>query len=303
MAFNDYETARNLGQPVMLYYFVYGVEADGTTPIYLAYTDGESEVVHDGVTYTPLAIKGAQIKSSGKMDNNEVQITVPRNSEIADLFRIYPPSRVVTVTLRQGHIPNPGDPSGYADGENFPVIWLGRVLESSRDGPEATLTCEAASASMKRSGLRRHYQWPCPLVLYGARCQADKAAATTTATVAGITGNRLTLNEPWQKQIPIPDTDPPETQDIGANAYTGGLVEWVGMDGPEQRTIMRVTAAGEIILNGPAFDLDVADEVNVILGCPHTLKGCGDLHSNEVNYGGQPWIPTENPVGKNTHTH
>ncbi len=302
MAFNDYETSRDRGQPVMLYHFVYGVQSDGETPIFLAYTDGESEVVHDGVTYVPLPIKGAEIKASGKMDTNEVRLTVPRNSAIADLFRVYPPSRVVTVTIRQGHVPNPGDPSAWADGENFPVIWLGRVLESSREGPEAQLTCEAASASMKRNGLRRHYQWPCPLVLYGPRCQADKAAATTTSTVAAITGNRVTLNTPWQKQVPIPDTDPVEYEDIGAAAYSGGLLEWTGMDGPEQRTIMRVTSGGEIILNGPAFDLDVADAVNVILGCPHTLKGCDDLHGNAVNYGGQPWIPTENPIGKNNHT-
>jgi hypothetical protein len=303
MAFNDYETSRNRGKPVMLYYFVYGVEPDGTTPIYLAYTDGESQVAHGGITYEPLAVKSTRIESSGKMDTNEVRLTVPRNCGIAELFRIYPPGRVVSVTIRQGHLANDDDPGAYALGENFPVVWLGRVLESSRDGAEATLTCEAASVSMKRSGLRRHYQWPCPLVLYGARCQANKVTATTTATVATITGNRLTLNEPWQKQVPEdPEADPIVLVDIGASNYVGGLVEWQGEDGPEQRAILRVTSAGEIVLNGPAFDLDVADEVDVILGCPHTLSGCETLHDNVVNYGGQPFIPTYNPVGKNNHT-
>lgn len=308
MAFNNYETSRARQQPVMLYLFVYGVAPDGTTPIYLAYTDGESAVTHDGVTYAPLPIKGGEVESSGKMDAREVRVVVPRDSAIADLFRIYPPGRVVTVTLRQGHIPNPDDPGAYAAGENFPVVWLGRVLESSRDGLEATLTCEASSASMKRTGLRRHYQWPCPLVLYGARCQASKAAATTTTTVTAITGNRVTLAEPWQKQVedpppdPLPDPHTPTFSDIGASNYTGGLLEWRGMDGPEMRTIMRVNAAGQIVLNAPAFDLDVGDEVDVILGCPHTLGGCESLHSNAVNYGGHPFIPSYNPFGKNNHT-
>lgn len=303
MAFNDYETSSARGQPVMLFQFVYGVQSDGTTPIYLAYTDTESEVVHDGITYDPLPIKSGKIKSSGKMDTNEVRLTVPRDSQIAELFRVYPPGRVVSVTIRQGHIPNGDDPAGYLTGENFPVVWLGRVLESSREGAGASLTCEASSASMKRPGLRRHYQWSCPLVLYGARCQADKIAATTTSTITSLTGNRITPDTPWQKQVPEdPDADPVVMVDIGASSYVGGLVEWQGPDGPERRSILRVTSAGELVLNGPATGLNVGDTAEFVLGCPHTLAGCETLHENVVNYGGQPFIPTENPVGKNNHT-
>lgn len=308
MALNDYETSRDRGQPVLIYEFVYGVEIDGITPIALRYTDGETDVVYDSQTYTPLPIKTGKIESSGKMETPEVSIDVPRDSQLAELFRIYPPSRVVTVVIRQGHIPNADDPPAWATGDNFPIVWLGRVLESSRDGPDARLTCEATSASMKRSGLRRHYQWPCPLVLYGPRCAADRLAASTTSTVATISGNRLTLNTPWQKQVedpppdPLPDPYTPTFSDIGGANYTGGLVEWTGSEGPEQRAIMRVTDLDEIILNGPAFDLDVGDTVTVLLGCPHTLQGCEALHNNVVNYGGHPYIPTHNPLGKNNHT-
>lgn len=308
MAFNEYETSRDRGQPVMLYQFNYGVETDDVTPIYFAYTDGESAVDHGGITYDPLPIRSGSIKSSGSMDTSELQLTVPRNAGVADLFRIYPPGRVVSVTIRQGHIPNGDDPSGFAPGEQFPVVWVGRVMESSRDGAEAKLTCEPSSLSMKRPGLRRHYQWPCPLVLYGSRCQADKPAATTSATVAAVSGNRVTLNDPWQKQVevpppePLPDPYTPVFEDIGARNYTSGLIEWQGPDGSEQRMILRVTSAGEVVLSGPATGLSVADTVSVVLGCPHTLPGCETLHDNVVNYGGQPFIPTYNPVYKNNHT-
>lgn len=290
MAFSNYETSRILGQPVMLYQFVYGVLGDGVTPLTYDYTDHSAPVEHAGVTYQPLPIRGSSIKSSGKLDDGDISLRVPRDSQIADLFRIYPPGRVVTVTIRQGHIPNPDDPPAFAEGENFPVVWLGRVLEASREEIETTLTCEAASASMRRAGLRRHYQWPCPLVLYGSRCNANRAAATTVSTVSAITSNEVLLVTPWRKAGT-------------ANAdYTGGLIEWTSSAGPDQRAIKRVRANDWIVLSAPAFDLDVGDTVNVILGCPHTLAGCESLHNNVVNYGGQPYIPTENPIGKNSHT-
>jgi len=314
MAFEDYESSRASSQPVELYQFVYGVEADGTTPIYFAYTDGEAEVTHDSIIYVPLAgLERTKLESKGKLDSNEVRVTVPRTSGVADLFRIFPPGRVVTVVIRQGNVPNPSDPSSWALGENFPVAWLGRVLESSREGPEATLTCESASASMKRPGLRRNYQWPCPLALYGSRCQADQASATVTATVASATGNKIVLSEPWQKQVPVDPLVPLGAQeDVGVGNYIGGLVEWAGPSGPERLSILRINGTAELVLTGPARDLAPTDTLEVSLGCPHTMAACGSLHvyteddvtffSNVVNYGGHPFIPTFNPLNKNNHS-
>lgn len=308
MAFNDYETSQARGKPVMLYLFLYGVQSDGITPIYLAHTDGETEVTHTdptygAITYTPLPIKQSDIETNGKMEKNEVRIDVPIFSALSDLFRVFPPGQVVTVKVRQGHIANADDPVGWATGENFPVVWLGRVLEAARQGRVTTLTCESAAASMKRTGLRRHYQWACPLVLYGTRCQASKVAAQTTGTVLSVAGNTITLAGTWQKQVPVdPDADPIVYEDIGASNYTGGLVEWQGSMGVERHSILRVSGTHTLVLTGPVRDLAATDEVTIALGCPHTLTGCETIHENAVNYGGHPFIPTFNPVYKNNHT-
>ncbi|ARB05718.1 hypothetical protein [Synechococcus virus S-ESS1] len=281
MAINDYEGSIDRGQQVELYQFIYGASGEE----YL-YTDGSSEVVLDEKTYSTLAIKRDKIRSKGDLSGREVKIEVPSNSEIADLFRIFPPGRVVSVIIRQGHLANPDDPPEF-EGGNFGVVWTGRILEASRRANTTTLTCESLGAGMRRTGLRRHYQWSCPHVLYGPDCRAAKNG--NTGTVTAINGNRITLIGAWS----------------GGNApvnFIGGMVEWAGTSGLEARGILRVEDGGVIVISGPPVGLEVGENVDVFVGCPHTVEGCETLHNNIVNYGGQPWIPTTgNPVGKNNH--
>ncbi len=283
MGIDDYEGSRDRGQQVELYQFIYG-EADQE---YL-YNDGEGEITFDGKTYSPLPISRGKIVSKGGLSGREVPITVPSLSAVADLFRIFPPGRIVNVIIRQGHVANPDDPVGFATGANFAVIWTGRVLESSRKGSEATLMCEALSAGMRRPGLRRHYQWSCPLALYGAQCGATKTAIPSTA--GSIAGNKITLPGGWMGAF------------TAAN-FIGGLFDWQGDSGTEARGILRIEGTMVVVISGPPIGLAVDDPVNVYLGCPHTVEGCGTLHNNVQRYGGHPWIPTSgNPVGKNNHT-
>ena len=208
-------------------------------------------------------------------------------SAVAELFRVFPPGRVVNMIIRQGHVANLDDPDSWAD-DSFDVIWTGRVLQANRKSNSTVLTCENSEAGMKRVGLRRHYQWACPLVLYGARCNADKDAASVSGVVSSISGNAITLYAAWEGAFTGTD-------------FAGGLFEWDSLDGREYRTILSV--AGNVIkLNATTVDLAVDDAVDLALGCPHTLTGCNDLHNNAINYGGQPFIPLKNPVGKNNHT-
>ena len=141
---------------------------------------------------------------------------------------------------------------------------------------------------MRRPGLRRHYQWPCPLALYGPRCRAVKTAMP--ATVASINGNKVTLTDGWiGSRVP-------------AN-FIGGLFEWQGSAGKESRGILRIEGTNTVVISGPPVGLVAAQAVSVFIGCPHTLDGCGTLHNNAVNSVGHPWIPSNgNPFGKNNHT-
>ncbi|AWY09485.1 hypothetical protein vB_RpoS-V16_49 [Ruegeria phage vB_RpoS-V16] len=285
MAFNDYETSRESGQPVELYLFVYGT-APGA---HYAYTNAEQVIEHDGITYTPLPIERGKVATKGRAESDELTVEVPLTAPIANLFAAFPPGRVIALTIREGHISEGEDIRSWGLGEQFTVTWLGRVLESRRTANKATLTCENSAAGMKRVGLRRHYQYSCPLALYGSRCQADKEAAKLTGTVLAVVGVKLNMTPGWNGTNSVSD-------------YIGGLVEWDSGDGREYRTILRVEGTDTIVLRMLPLNLVDGSTVDVFLGCPRTLGACAALHNNAVNYGGQPFIPTVNPVGKNNHT-
>lgn len=286
MAYEDYAESEYLAQPVEIYEFSYGVDIDGTTPLVYRYTDAVTPIEYAGDTYEPLPITRTKIEASGKMDLAELRITVPRTSDIAEIFRVFPPSQVVTVRIRQGHIPDGTEPVSWDVGENFPVSWAGRVLECSReDDLSAILTCEPVGASLKRPGLRRHYQWACPYALYGEQCGATKNAIT--ATVVSVAGNKVTLEPDWES------TETP-------SHFAGGLVEYTGDNGPEIYTILSVSG-DTLTLMGAARYLAEDDEVEVSIGCSHTLSSCRDRFDNAVNFGGQWLIPNYNPINKNNH--
>ena len=286
MALNDYETSANLGIPVELY------EIRTSASAVLRYTDVAIPITYAGEVYTPHPIQRSKLESQSKFDLLELKLDVPFSSPLGELFLFYPPSYIVTVTVRQGHIDDPAAPAGWEAGENFPVAFAGRVVEAQRDGDTAKLSCEHIGASMKRPGLRRHYQWACPLVLYGPRCQAPKTS--WRVEIIGANANTLTVN------IAGVDPLPPSGTTLGQ--FVGGFVQWDADRGKERRSILRMDAT-TIWMDGPAYGVPYLNsEGDIFRGCPHTLQGCTDIHDNAVNYGGQPWIPTDgNPIGRNNH--
>jgi len=276
MTFASYESSRDLGKPVDLYYFRYGSDPAA----YYAYTDADFPLTVDHgdgpITYDAVPIKRGEISSTGTLDRTTLEVSTARDAELADLFRVYPPAQVVTLIIRQSHLDDPD--------EEFPVVWTGRIVASSRKKDSTvSYSCEPVSTSMRRPGLRRHYQYGCPHALYGIQCGANKAAATVTATVDSISGTEVTLDAGWTA--------------IDASKYLGGMIEYENAEGEiEIRSILRVTG-DTLTCSGILRDLAPAASISVILGCSRQLGDCADVHNNIVNYGGQPWIPLKNPIG------
>lgn len=278
MSFSDLEESRALGRPAYLALVRYGTNPEA----FYAYTTSEYPVVFDGVTYAPAPLRIPNRTSSGELDKTTLEVEVPRDLAVAELFRVTPPSFVVALTIRQGHI----------DGTEFPAVWVGRILGSVREGSVAKLLCEPSSTSLKRVALRRNYMYSCPHVLYGPQCRANKAAATISAPVEALTGSRITLPVGW---------DTPER----APKYLGGVIEWDGDAGPVVRGVVGLSDDRILQLSGSTQELEVGMTVRVSLGCSHNFElvggqpvsDCQDLHNNILNFGGHPFIPTDNPIG------
>lgn len=279
--FGAYEGSQQDGQPIQLFKFIWGENDDD----YYGYTDHvESVTLEDGTVFVPVPIERGNIDSNGTLDKSTLKINTSVGTEVAEIFRVYPPPQVVSLIIRQGHV-------GDVD-EEFVVIWAGRIVSAHREHDKLVMNGEPVSTSLRRPGLRRNYQIGCPLVLYSigaGLCNADKASATVSGTVSAITGALVTLTAGWQ----------------GAFApakFLGGMLEWLTASGnTDRRTIIRIT--GDVLsLSGLPQGLAVSDAVDVVLGCNHqafTDSGgdCQALHNNLPNYGGDPWIPLKNPIG------
>lgn len=282
MPFQTQETSRSLGSPVRLFFFKYG---DSPTAYY-AFTDAEQIVSYSFdpnvgvVNFQPVPITHSAIVSSGSLDKAALSVKAPMDSPLAVNFRVYPSSQVVVLTIFEGHV-------GTVD---FKTVWVGRVLGSEDAENEVDYTCEPASTSMKRPGLKRNYQRGCPLALYSqgqGMCNADMASASAAFPVAGVANALISLGGGWS------------AMSLAARSnYLGGLAIWTAPDGrTERRTIIQLYGGSSgVQLSGAANGLTPGVLITLALGCSHDLAGCG-LHNNLPNYGGQWLIPTKNPFG------
>lgn len=269
MAFGFFERSRSKGRKIELYLFQYGPSASS----YYAFTNHTSAITVSGKTYQPVPIKRGKIVVKGNLDKAKLEIRTSLALEIAEIFRIYPPSYVVRVTISERHLSDP-------DNETR-MIWGGRVLAASREGRELVMSCEPVRTSTRRMGLRRYYQRSCSHILFSTPCGASKSAATVSATVASISGNSVTLNPGWTSV---------------ASRFVAGTLEWTNAKGdPEVRAIMSISG-NTLTLSAIPRDITVGMTVSPVMGCPRTAEGCA-AHNNILNFGGCRYIPKKNPVG------
>ena len=274
MSYGTLESSRHSGKPIKLFLFR-GSQNIG----HFAYCDGEQPFTRDGITYQPWPIKHDDINNSGNLDKSDLTVTMALGSDMDALFVAYPSSQVINLTIFEGHIGDVNIPA------NYPAIWVGRTAGGSFDGFELQITGNPISTSIRRPGLRRMYQIGCPHVLYGDQCQANKAAATSSRIVSVISGRTITLTVPLAAPV---------------DRFIGGLLEW---DDPvtgwhELRTITKINPAGTMVtIRGIPKGLSVTQTVTVARGCNRQMSGCNQ-HGNIFNYGGQPFIPLENPLSQ-----
>lgn len=279
MSYGSRESSRYIGAPVKLF-LVQGADPTGDSSIGpYAYCDGEVPIVREGISYTPWPIKHSDTTQDGTLDKSDVTVSLALGTPIDELFLAYPPSQVVNMTIFEGHI---GDD---VTTENYPAIWIGRILGAEWRENELDLSCLPVSASIKRPGLRRNYQIGCPHVLFGPQCGASKAAATVLRHATGIDRNQITI-----------DTA------LGANyaQYIGGLLEWTNVDDgrKEIRTISDVSSSQTVLtIRGVVRGIWGSTSLSIIRGCNRQMIGCNQ-HNNILNFGGQPFIPSENPLSQ-----
>lgn len=267
MSFNSIEQSKERGRPYEKYEFQYGPTG---TDAY-RYING----VKDVDAFKAVPIKRESYRTSGKSERDQLNISLPATTDLANLILPYPPPYSISVKIWQGH---------YGDNNDM-VVWVGRVLSNAFSDPLVTLTCESTLISLKRRGNRRRWQIACPLLLYSkgpAQCKADREDFTVTTTVVAIEDDVPIFEFGWNGPWPVAQ-------------FKYGMMRWVSSHGVEYRTI-RQANEDRIRFNGMLRGLEIGTEVELSLGCNHRMQDCRDVFDNIQNYGGDPWIPLQNPV-------
>lgn len=266
MTYGAYEESPDQGSPIELYVFRVGLQE-------FLYTSANTDQTVDFVTYIAEPIKRSRIDLTAELNKQHLTVEVLRSNVIADFFRFAPPDDIVAVTLLRLHEQDP-------DQETV-VAWIGRVLSVRWKDVTAELYCEPVSTSLRRSGLRRHYQRNCPHQLYGTLCRANRTEFRYQGQVSSVIG----LN------VIVPGAD---GQDDGY--YSGGYVEWVDANGIVNTRTIDTHVGNTLTLMISSFGLADGQDVEVYAGCPHTMAACDSTFNNSDNYGGTTlYQPPENP--------
>lgn len=274
MSFLSKKSSRHEASPINLYL----VEFGSTPNAYVAYTDSDEPVNFAGKIYSPIPINRGNVVAQGNLDKSTLQIRTPINSRLAEQFRVFPPSQVVRVTIYEGD----------AEESQFLLVWTGRVLSCRRTKSQAEFTCEPVTTMLKRVGLRQNYQIGCAHVLYGPQCRVSQDSGTISRSVAQVLATKVVLGVSWNGPIL-------------AEKYINGMISWENQNGREYRTILKIMNGQTLSLSGPTSGLVSGSMVDVILGCNHKMDDCLSLHNNIHNYGGQPFIPLDNPINTNPY--
>jgi uncharacterized phage protein (TIGR02218 family) len=266
LTYDAREKSEYSGEPVEVYKF----DREGIR--IWRYTSADRDVVLGGDIYLAAPIKRNDIEGSQDVERTALKITMPADADFPEQFIASPPTDRIMVEVRRYH---------YQDSE-IAFLWVGRVVNVEHREFEAIILCESAISSLKRPTLRRVYQTSCPHLLYGQECGIAKATFGITAALsAGTSG--VTLKS--------------ATFAGYTDAYfAGGFVE-VTISGNVNRAFI-VNHVGDTLTTGlPLQGAAVGLSVTAYPGCDHSLDTCVTKFSNNVNYGGFPYIPQKNPMG------
>lgn len=265
MTYDAIERSAESRKPVELYTFFRDYQT-------FRYTSADRVVTIGGADYQPWALSRSAIESSSEMARGNLKITAPRDLEVADMYRVSPPTIPVTFVLQQYHV---------ADNATI-VLWSGRVLTVEFQGINAQIVLEPVYTSLRRIGLRRMYQRQCPHVLYGTACKVNRESYRLDGMVDAVSGLTVTM----------------AAAALQPNGYyAGGFIEYPVELGIIERRFITDHTGTQLTLSSPPTNLSLLSMIKVYPGCDHTINTCQSKFANTLNYGGMPYFTTKNPFG------
>lgn len=259
MSFETYEISVEGGEIVELYKIVLGLS------IWWMNTSMD-DILYAGDTYkgTP-GIKRSKIVS----DKETLTVPLPADHAFPRKYATIAPGQTATLTIFQFH---------RGDTADVKVLYKGVVravaFTLGMNGAEMSLI--PISHAFKKDIPDKTYQAACNNILYDPRCQVLKASFKYTQNVSVVSGNTITL---------------PGLEAAKGNGWsTAGFVQLGTLD---FRLVLKQNA--DVLSLVLPFHSNVTGvEVDVFAGCDHSIGTCDTKFTNEINFGGTPFVPTKN---------
>lgn len=269
------------------------------------YASCDSDLVDDaGNAYAAVPLTTGNVKADGAMTGAQIDVVLPRQVPLADRFFPVASRTIYFVRISQ---------ASHAGGviQDHKPMFRGTVIAaavSGDDGELLRLKLTTHMGLLERSGLRRRYQLQCPYVLYGPECRASKPDAIFQANISAPPSTSFAdvyvvvhggnPDQPWMwrgRDLRVRNN---RMFMIGATVMFGGQsYEVVDLGDGSNSIGVRIRPDQVAALREAVLAAAPNDRVcQVVPNCDHTLACCNDLFRNGPNYGGQPWIPYENPV-------
>ena len=242
---------------------------------YWAYTSCDYAIPYDGNTYVPELIKRTDIQLNSNSLNNKINI----ETDISNLFaRNYITEGLegeVKVTIYRRH----------RNSADYKTYWKGYVQGVGFKGDTATIIAGLKDKSLSRCGLMRKFQRTCGLILYSKWCTISEDDSDFYVTGTILTVDNITITAAEFDTLP-------------SATLEDGWLKNGKFKSDDSSCLQRIVyhVGDTIKIARPIAALKVGDTFKANAGCDYLHATCKDKFSNKLNFGGQPNLPSKNPM-------
>lgn len=163
------------------------------------------------------------------------------------------------------------------------VEFAGKVTNVLVKGGVATMTVTATGAGDKLAIPNNFYQPQCNWKLFGSGCGLTKSSYSVTANLYAVSRDNRTVTFPMSASKPN-------------GWFEAGEIVIRGRSYPVNNSINNGDGTQTVSLAIWPIDVAVGDSITAYAGCTRTAACCNNRFANLANFGGFPYVPTQNPT-------
>ena len=259
MSYKGFENSVDEAQPIELFHIY---DSNGNN---YRYHTGYDDITYLGSTYSKGIVNRSEIVIGGEIDDdNSVMIELEKGNSLTNDFILNPIDAQVYINIYRQY------------GESYSKLWSGFltfVKYNNTGKPECRF--ENLLTSTLRMGHRRRCSILCNYALYEGGCGVNQESYKAQGTLTNVSGLVLTSS-----------TFADETDGY----WVGGKIK-IG----NAWRLVKAHATNTVTVDRPFESSEIGDSYTIYAGCGHTPTICLNKYSNKVNFGGNEFLPVENP--------